>query len=103
MEYKIIPDVTLKMIISVGLIESGTKVYSKHNPSIEGILDENGAISFRIGDEFKRFPYPSGAARYISKTSVNGWKYWRILEDGIYNELSVYKERYKQSGFPMLS
>ena len=32
----------------------------------------------------------------ITKFNINGWKYWRILDDGIYNDLSYYKEKYKQ-------
>ena len=45
----------------------------------------------------KTFPFPSGAGRAITKISVNGWKYWRILDNGTYNELSYYKEIYKQT------
>lgn len=37
-----------------------------------------------------------GAGRAITKTSINGWKYWRILDNGVYNDLSYYKEKYKQ-------
>lgn len=91
------PDITLKMIITAGIIETGTKVYSLPNNEIIGTLDKEGAITFEIDNEMKTFPFPSGAGRAITKTSINGWKYWRILDNGIYNELSHYKEKYKQT------
>jgi hypothetical protein len=95
MTYKEIPDITLKMIIDTGIIKIGTKVYSSPNNEIVGTLDKEGAITFEIDNEIKTFPFPSGAGRAITKTSINGWKFWRILEDGIYNELTYYKEKYK--------
>lgn len=97
MAYKEIPDVTLKMIINAGIIEIGTKVYSSPNNDISGTIDKDGAITFEINNKIKTFPFPSGAARAITKTSVNGWIYWRILNDGIYYELSDYKRKYKQT------
>ena len=95
MNYKEIPDITLKMIIDAGIIAIGTKVYAYPDNKIFGTLDEEGAITVNICTELKTFPFPSGAARAIIKTSVNGWKFWRILENGQYNELSYYKEKYK--------
>jgi len=97
MAYKEIPDITLKMIINAGIIRIGTKVYSSPNNEVIGTLDKEGAITFEIDNKMKTFPFPSGAGRAITKTSINGWKYWRILENGIYNELSYYKEKYKQT------
>ena len=94
MTYKEIPDVTLRMIIDAGFIEIGTKVYSSPNNDIIGTLDKDGAITFQINNEIKTFPFPSGAARAITKTSVNGWKYWRILDNGEYYELNYYKRMY---------
>ncbi|MHA7832139.1 MAG: restriction system modified-DNA reader domain-containing protein [Flagellimonas sp.] len=97
MKYKEIPDITLKMIINAGIIKVGTKVYSSPNNEIIGTLDKEGAITLEIDNEMKTFPFPSGAGRAITKISVNGWKYWRILDNGTYNELSYYKEIYKQT------
>lgn len=96
MAYEERPDITLKMIITAGIIKAGSKVYSSPNNEIIGTLDKEGAITFEIDNEMKTFPFPSGAGRAITKTSINGWKYWRILYNGIYNELSYYKEKYKQ-------
>lgn len=97
MIYKENPDITLKMIIKAGIIKIGTKVYSSPNNEIIGTIDKEGAITLEINNEMKTFPFPSGAGRAITKTSINGWKYWRILDDGIFNELSYYKEKYKQT------
>lgn len=97
MKYIETPDITLKMIINAGIINIGTKVYAKPNNEIVGTLDREGAITFEIDNEIKTFPFPSGAGRAITKSSINGWKFWRILENGIYNELSYYKEKYKQT------
>ena len=87
MAYKEIPDITLKMIINVGIIKIGTKVYSSPNNEIIGALDKEGVITFEIDNEMKTFPFPSGAGRATTKTSINRWKYWRILDNGIYKEL----------------
>ncbi len=96
MTYKEVPDITLKMIINAGIIKSGTKVYSSPNNEIIGTLDKEGAITFEIDNEIKTFPFPSGAGRAITKTSINVWKYWRILDNGVYNDLSYYKEKFKR-------
>ncbi|MFI1745943.1 hypothetical protein [Thalassobellus sediminis] len=96
MKYRETPDITLKMIIEAGIIKIGTKVYSSPKNEIVGTLDKEGAITFEIDNVMKTFPFPSGAGRAITKTSINGWKFWRILDNGIYNELSYYKEKYKQ-------
>lgn len=97
MAYKEIPDITLKMIIKAGIIKTGTEVYSSPNNEIIGTIDKEGAITLKIDNAVKTFPFPSGAARAITKTSINGWKYWRILDNGVYNELSHYKEKYRQT------
>lgn len=97
MKYKETPDITLKMIINAGIVKTGTKVYSSPNNEVVGILDKEGAITIKINDEIKTFAFPSGAGRAITKKSINGWKYWRILDNGTYNELSYYKEKYKQN------
>jgi hypothetical protein len=95
MNYDEIPDVTLKMILDIGILKIGTRVYSYPDNKITGTIDKEGAITLNMENEIKIFPFPSGAARSITKTSVNGWKFWRVLENGHYNELSYYKEKYK--------
>ncbi|MBG6111680.1 hypothetical protein IWX84_002567 [Flavobacterium sp. CG_9.10] len=95
MNYKEIPDITLKMILDIGILRIGTRVYAYTDNKITGTLDKEGAITLDLENETKIFPFPSGAARAITKTSVNGWKFWRVLENGHYNELSYYKEKYK--------
>ena len=65
---------------------------------IIGTLDKKGAITISLENKTITFPFPSGAARAITKTSVNCWKYWRILENGKYHEISYFKEKYQQIG-----
>ena len=95
MIYNELPDVTLKMILDIGILKIGTRVYAYPDNKIIGTLDKEGAITLNIENETKTFPFPSGAARSITKISVNGWKFWRVLENENYNELSYYKEKYK--------
>ncbi len=85
------------MIIDVGIIDNGTKVYAYPDNKIIGTLDKEGAITISLENKARTFPFPSGAARAITKTSVNGWKFWRILENGKYHKLSYFKEKYKQT------
>lgn len=83
------------MIIDVGLIKPNTKVYASTTNDINGIINKDDSLSLRINDKEINFPYPSGAARAITKTSVNGWIFWRILDNGEYKELKSYKDKYK--------
>lgn len=94
MKYNEVPDITLKMIIDSGLIKPDTKVYSSINPEIIGNINHDGSISFFIDNQQKIFPFPSGAARAIAKTSVNGWLFWKIMDSGQLKELSHYKKEY---------
>lgn len=96
MEYKVIPVVTLKMIIDSGIMIKGTTVhaYPAFNQTV--ILDKEGAITLNIDGTVKTYPFPSGAARALTVTSVNGWKFWKIHENGDYNELAHYREIYKE-------
>ena len=95
MKYNEVPDVTLKMIIESGLISSNSNVYAATDISIIGKLNSDGAIILKIGDFEKIFPFPSGAARAIVKTSVNGWKFWRLKVNDSFIELSNYKKEYE--------
>lgn len=96
MKYKELPDITLKMLVQAGTIKSGSNVFAECDNTIVGVVDDEGAITLIIENESKTFSYPSGAARAITKTSVNGWKFWRVFENNLYNELRYYKELYKQ-------
>ena len=94
MKYTEVPDITLKMIIDSGLIKPDTKVYAAINPDVIGNINHDGSISLFIDKQQKTFPFPSGAARAIVKTSVNGWIFWRIMDSGKLKELSHYKKEY---------
>ncbi len=94
MEYKELPDITLKMIIDSGLIKPGTKVYASVDPHITGTINQDGSISLLTGNKIKNFPFPSGAARSIVNSSVNGWIFWKIKDFNEFKDLSFYKKEF---------
>ena len=94
MEYQEKPDITLKDIISDGFIQSNMSVYASTNEKISGIINEEGAIEIKIDGIKKVFPFPSGAARAFTKTSVNGWKFWKINYNNKLIELAELKRKY---------
>lgn len=59
------------------------KVGSKFTKIWQGITYEmtvivvNNEIYYKVNDEV--FRSPTGAAKSITKRSVNGWKFWRIV------------------------
>ena len=94
MNYREIPGITLKMIIDSGIIKPDTKVYATTNHQITGNINRDGSITLTFDHQLKTFPFPSGAARAIVKTSTNGWLFWKILDAGHYKELSYFKNEY---------
>ena len=94
MEYKELPDITLKMIIDSGLIKPGTRIYASTDPKIFGTINQDGSISLLLDNKLKNFPFPSGAARSIVHLSVNGWIFWKIKDSEEYKDLSFYKKEY---------
>jgi hypothetical protein len=94
MNYHEIPGVTLKMIIDSGIIKPETKVYASLNHQITGNINGDGSITLFFDHQPKTFPFPSGAARAIVKTSINGWLFWKILDCDQYKELSYFKNEY---------
>lgn len=87
-------DITLRMIIEAGLIKAETKVFAATDDKISGVLNSDGSITLNIDNQPKNFPFPSGAARSITKTSVSGWIFWKIDDNGRINDLLFYKKKY---------
>jgi len=96
MKYIEIPDITLKTIIESGIIKTGTKVFAISDNQITGVLNNDGSLTLNIDNQQKIFPFPSGAARAVTKTSVNGWIFWMIDDNGTINNLKFYKEKYME-------
>jgi len=96
MKYKETPDITLKMILAAGIIEAGTKVYARSCMDIEGLINSDGGIILKIGSGEVLYPYPSGAARAITKSSVNGWIFWMIKIGNKFQELRVIRDLYRK-------
>lgn len=100
MNYQEIPGVTLKMIIDSGIIKPDTKVYGSIDHKVTGNINGDGSITLFFDHQHKTFPFPSGAARAIVKTSTNGWLFWKILEGGQYKDLSFFKNEYLKKQEP---
>lgn len=94
MKYTEVPDITLSMIIEAGILTPGTTVHAAHDEKILGTLNIDGSITLNTNNQEQTFPYPSGAARAITRTSVNGWIFWKIKDNGQTNDLSYYKKKY---------
>jgi hypothetical protein len=52
-----------------------TKMF-KGKPHTMRVVSTDSGISFMVGGN--KFPSPTGAAKSITKTDVNGWKFWGI-------------------------
>jgi len=89
--------ITLKMIIESGILKTNLKVVSVNNSNVEGILNADGSITLYFDGLIKNFPYPSGAARYVEKKSINGWLYWYVVIDGDKYNLSFLRDKYIHS------
>ncbi|HHD92032.1 MAG TPA: hypothetical protein ENL06_00165 [Candidatus Portnoybacteria bacterium] len=94
MKYQEKPDITLKDIINSGFIKPNISVYASINENILGKINIEGAIEIKIDGIKKVFPFPSGAARAFTKTSVNGWKFWKIYYNDEFIELAELKRKY---------
>lgn len=94
MKYIEVPDITLRMIIEAGIIKAGTTLFAASDKNITATLNDDGSLNLIINNEPKIFPFPSGAARAITKTSVSGWIFWKIDDNGILNDLTFYKRKY---------
>lgn len=93
---QIIPTITLEMIINHGLINPDIPIFGPKRDTPTGILNSDGSISVTVYGKAKTYPYPSGAARAIEKTSLNGWLYWHINENGTYRNLDYYRKKYAE-------
>ena len=40
------------------------------------VIKADGKVAYELGDT--AFPSPSAAAKSITKTEVNGWRFWKI-------------------------
>ncbi len=53
-----------------------TKVYKNKEFRME-VIEHNGKIGYKVQN--KIYPSPTGAAKSITKTDVNGWKFWNMI------------------------
>jgi hypothetical protein len=89
--------ITLKMLLDSHILRPGQVLYPINgNNNVEGIINDDGTISLSIYKSGKRFLSPSGAAKAIENSSINGWTYWGIRENNALVELSVFRSKYHQ-------
>jgi hypothetical protein len=85
-------EITLRMVMDSGLLTPGTLIYSSTDPVQTAVVNSDGTI--KISGE-KVFYSPSGAAKSITDSSINGWRFWKVLLDDVYVELSFFREQYR--------
>lgn len=73
-------NVSLKELIDSGMIKPGTQIFG--DEGVEGIINIDGSLTVDINGTPKIFPFLSGAARRIEGRSLNGWLYWKTIENG---------------------
>lgn len=86
--------ITLKMIIDKGILKPNSLIVSLANSNVLGKLNEDGSLTITFQGQERSFPYPSGAARFVEKKSLNGWLYWCVAEKDCYKALSYYRKKY---------
>lgn len=87
-------EISLKMIVESGLITPGTVIYSSSEPQATAKINADGSVSLYINGSLKTYAYPSGAARAVTKLSVNGWTFWKIAVENEYKELAFLREQF---------
>jgi hypothetical protein len=93
-------NITLKMLIDMGLIKPGTILYSSSKPMVTGEINDDGSITLDLNNQTLIFQSPSGAARAIRKSSVNGWTFWKIFIENEYKDLSILRKKYTENKEP---
>lgn len=86
-------EITLKMIVQAGLMEPETIIYSSTKPPVAAKVNSDGSITVPLN---RTYPSPSGAAKAITNSSINGWKFWTVLVNNEYKLLSFFREEYKR-------
>jgi hypothetical protein len=86
-------EITLKMIVESGLLKPETTIYSSTKPPVSGKINNDGSITISFN---RKFTSLSGAAKAITDSSVNGWRFWRVRIGDEYKELTFFREEYKK-------
>lgn len=94
MKYMELTEITLKMVIENKILKPETEIYADGDFHKMGIINQDGSITINIEGKEKNFEFPSGAARLFATTSVNGWKFWKLMTDDGLKELSHVRELY---------
>jgi hypothetical protein len=96
-----ISNTTLKMLLDASIITPGQPVHPVNGKSYVGEIIRTGELVVSIAGELRTFKSPSGAAKAVEKSSINGWRYWGIKQDdGNLIPLSDYRTRLHPSSGP---
>ncbi|MFC0224756.1 restriction system modified-DNA reader domain-containing protein [Nocardioides zeicaulis] len=71
-------DPKMRDLLGAGVVVPGTELRGRHKGALHtATLQSDGTIYL----DGRYFDSPTGAATYITGTSVNGWIWWRIGDD----------------------
>ena len=84
-----------KCLIKNDLLQPSTDLYKVKTGEKLGKLNQNGTITVVSNGIEKTYEYPSGAARWIEKLSLNGWTYWGVKKGKEIVPLSELREKLK--------
>ncbi|SFT74894.1 hypothetical protein SAMN05216474_2138 [Lishizhenia tianjinensis] len=90
-------EITIEDLIKNDLLQPSTDLYKVKTGEKLGKLNENGTITVVSDGVEKTYEYPSGAARWIEKLSLNGWTYWGIKKGQEIVSLNELREKLKST------
>jgi len=73
---------TLTQMIKNGVLHMEDTLFAQYKGQeyLASLVDDNETIKIKVNDEW--YGSPSAAAAAITKTSVNGWDFWRVRNSG---------------------
>ncbi len=86
-------------LLSAGFLPDNVTIYGYHGKRRhEAIINANGFIIQKIGDQEIVSSTPSKAAGNITLGSVNGWTWWKTSFEGEEHDLAYYRNLHEQHG-----
>lgn len=86
-------EITLKMIVDSGILKPETTIYSSTKQPVSGKINNDGSITVSFNKKYKSL---SGAAKSITGSNINGWRFWQVRVNDEFKELTFFREEYKK-------
>ena len=76
-------EITIKDLVDNQILKSGTRLFLDNFDSDKYSCEitEDAMLLIEFNNSIKKWPFPSGAAKSITKISINGWIKWFLLDD----------------------